>query len=138
MISVQSSTPAAFLLENSFNPASYSQPGDRLPIQRLGKQFFLPVAKIVWIGTKHRLVYAYTENKQHVLDFGMEELYSRLASSTFFRIHRSVIVNLKQIEKITPLSDGRCQLTMKDFMHSAVLVSRYRTADFMKAVRSMH
>lgn len=138
MISAQSRTPAAFLLENDFNPAHYSQPSDRLPIQRLGKQFFLPVAKIVWIGTKHRLVYAYTENRQHVLDFGMEELFSRLASGTFFRIHRSVIVNLKHIEKITPLSDGRCQLTMKDFLHSAVLVSRYRTADFMKAVRSLH
>ncbi|MDZ7266613.1 MAG: LytTR family transcriptional regulator [candidate division KSB1 bacterium] len=135
MIPSRSHAPQTSPHESDFNPAVYAPWRDRLPITRLGKQFFLPVAKIVWIGTKHRLVYAYTENRQHALDFGMEELFSRLDPATFFRVHRSAIVNLQQIEKVTPLPDGRCQLRMKDGFHSEVTVSRYRAPEFLKALR---
>ncbi len=123
-------------VDHDLSSTPHSQWRDRLPVCRLGKQFFLPIAKIVWIGTKHRLVYAYTENRHHALDFGMEELYSWLDPSIFFRVHRSAIVNLQHIEKITPLPDGRCQLRMKDGFHSEVTVSRYRAPEFLKAMRT--
>ncbi len=136
MISTQTRAPQNPPVDHDLSPALYPQWRDRLPIYRLGKQFFLPVAKIVWIGTKHRLVYAYTENRHHALDFGMEELYTWLNPASFFRVHRSAIVNLQQIEKITHLPDGRCQLRMKDGFQSEVTVSRYRAPEFMKAMRT--
>ncbi len=109
---------------------------DRLPIQRLNKQLYLPVSRVVWIGTQYRMVYAFTDLQRHPLDFGLDELSEMLDPVQFFRIHRSTIVNLKKIAKITNLSDGRCKLVMQDKTNSAIMVSRYRAMEFKKAYNS--
>ena len=117
----------------SFSPAEgFVQ---RLPIARLGKTLFLPVARVVWIGTQYRMVFAYTDLQRHALDFGLEELCDKLDPSRFFRVHRSIIVNLSQIGKLEYLDDGRCVLTMKDHAGSAITVSRYRVGEFRKVCK---
>lgn len=123
------STP--FAVENT--PMILDHYLDRLPIQRLGKQLFLPVSRVVWIGTQYRMVYAFTEEQRHALDFGLDELSARLDPTNFFRIHRSTIVNLNKIAKIVNLGDGRCKLIMSDKAASEIIVSRYRAMDFKKA-----
>lgn len=104
----------------------------RLPVNRLGKTMFLPVERVVWIGTQYRMVFAYTDLQRHALDFGLEELCAKLDTSKFFRVHRSTIVNLQQIAHVAYLDDGRCVLTMKDKTNSAITVSRYRVAEFKR------
>jgi two-component system LytT family response regulator len=102
----------------------------RLPVSRLGKVLFLPVERVVWIGTQYRMVFAYTDLQRHALDFGLEELCTKLDATKFFRVHRSTIVNLNQIAHTAYLDDGRCVLTMRDKTGSAITVSRYRAAEF--------
>ncbi|MEK7728660.1 MAG: LytTR family DNA-binding domain-containing protein [candidate division KSB1 bacterium] len=108
---------------------------EHLPIQRMGKQLHLPVARVAWIGTQYRMVYAFTEVQRHLLDFGLDELAERLDPVQFFRIHRSAIVNLRKIAKLGNLSDGRCKLTMQDHTSSEIMVSRYRAMEFKKAFK---
>ncbi|NUO80693.1 LytTR family transcriptional regulator [candidate division KSB1 bacterium] len=124
-------TPVQFPKESSL--PSLNGYLDRLPIQRLNKQLYLPVARVVWIGTQYRMVYAFTDLQRHPLDFGLDELSEMLDPVQFFRIHRSTIVNLRKIEKISNLSDGRCKLVMQDKTGSAIVVSRYRAMEFKKA-----
>ncbi len=114
-------------------PLSLGDYIDRLPIQRLGKQLYLPVTRVVWIGTQYRMVCAYTDLQRHVLDFGLDDLSERLDPVQFFRIHRSTIVNLGKIAKVSNLSDGRCKLIMQDKTGSEIMVSRYRAMAFKKA-----
>ncbi len=102
----------------------------RVPVNRLGKTLFLPVPRVVWIGTQYRMVFAHTDLQRHALDFGLEELCAKLDPAKFFRVHRSTIVNLDQIAHIACLEDGRCVLTMKDKTNSTITVSRYRVAEF--------
>jgi DNA-binding LytR/AlgR family response regulator len=91
---------------------------------------FLPVERVVWIGTQYRMVFAYTDLQRDALDFGLEELCAKLDTAKFFRVHRSTIVNLHQIAHVAYLDDGRCVLTMKDKTRSAITVSRYRVTEF--------
>ena len=62
-------------------PASEDGYAQRLPINRLGKTMFLQVGRVVWIGTQYRMVFAYTDLQRHALDFGLEELCTRLNPS---------------------------------------------------------
>ena len=107
----------------------------RLPVTRLGKTMFLSVLRVVWIGSQHRMIYAFTENQRHALDFGLDELARQLDPRIFFRVHRSTIVNLQHIRKIASLDDGRCRLLMGDKTGSEIIVSRYRAVEFKKALR---
>ncbi len=125
-------TPNNFTQEAA--PLSFGNYLDHLPIQRMGKQLHLPVARVVWIGTQYRMVYAVTDLQRHLLDFGLDELAERLDPVQFFRIHRSTIVNLRKIAKSGNLSDGRCKLIMQDKAGSEIMVSRYRALEFKKAL----
>ena len=107
----------------------------RLPVTKLGKVMFLPVLRVVWIGTQHRMVYAFTESQRHALDFSLDDLAGQLDPRIFFRVHRSSIVNLQHVRKIATLEDGRCKLMMNDKAGSEITVSRYRTVEFKKALR---
>jgi len=102
----------------------------RLPISRLGKTMYLPVTRVVWIGTQYRMVFAHTDLQRHALDFGLDDLCTKLDPAKFFRVHRSTIVNLDQIAHLAYLEDGRCVLTMKDKTCSTITVSRYRATEF--------
>ncbi len=102
----------------------------RLPITRLGKTLYLQAARVVWIGTQYRMVFAHTDLQRHALDFGLDALCEKLDPAKFFRVHRSTIVNLDQIANVEYLDDGRCVLNMKDKTNSAITVSRYRVGEF--------
>lgn len=127
---------AALHRKPSFEEAVKCSAGEgylqRVPVHRLGKTLFLPVARVVWIGTQYRMVFAYTDLQRHALDFGLEELCDKLDPAKFFRVHRSTIVNLEQIAHVSFLDDGRCVLTMKDKTHSTITVSRYRVSEFKR------
>ncbi len=124
-------TPSSFAPEVA--PLHYGNYLEHFAIPRMGKLVPLPVSRVVWIGTQYRMVYAFTDLQRHLLDFGLDELAERLNPVEFFRIHRSTIVNLRKIAKVSNLSDGRCKLIMQDKAGSEIMVSRYRALDFKKA-----
>lgn len=114
-------------------PITFGNYLEHFAIPRMGKLTQLPVSRVVWIGTQYRMVYAFTDLQRHLLDFGLDELAERLNPVEFFRIHRSTIVNLRKIAKVSNLSDGRCKLIMQDKAGSEIMVSRYRAMEFKKA-----
>jgi two-component system LytT family response regulator len=55
----------------------------------------------------------YFENKNVFLKSSLNLLEQKLDEATFFRINRAQIINLKHIDKIIPVTDGRLKLLMK-------------------------
>lgn len=124
-------SPSAF--PPAAQPMHFGNYLEHFAIPRMGKLTHLPVSRVVWIGTQYRMVYAFTDLQRHLLNFGLDELAERLNPVEFFRIHRSTIVNLRKIAKVSNLSDGRCKLIMQDKAGSEIMVSRYRSMEFKKA-----
>lgn len=63
--------------------------------------------------------------RQHVVNYTLDELESKLDESTFMRVHRSAIVQLDQIRELIPWFSGRYKLLMTG--EHEVIASRDRS-----------
>ena len=58
------------------------------------------------------------------LHYTLKQLEDRLDSETFFRAHKSALVNLDHVREIVPRAGGRHSLVMGDAARSEVALSR--------------
>ena len=71
--------------------------------------------------------------RDHVIDFTLAELESRLASRRFVRIHRATIVNLGFVLELYPGVDGML-VRLKDEKKTELSVSRDRVRELKDAL----
>lgn len=96
-----------------------------LPI-RLGRETLrLPVASIEWVDAAGDYMCVHAEGRTHVVRATMKQFEERLDPADFQRIHRSTIVNLRRIRKLTPHTNGEYFLTL-DGGHELKLSRSYR------------
>jgi two-component system LytT family response regulator/two-component system response regulator LytT len=57
----------------------------------------------------------------------IEDLQANLNPETFWRVHRSYLVNINRIKEVVPWFKSSYQLRMDDRKHSEVPVSRVQT-----------
>ncbi|MFT5697673.1 MAG: DNA-binding LytR/AlgR family response regulator [Desulforhopalus sp.] len=62
----------------------------------------------------------------------MDKLTDHLAGGSFFRAHRSLLVNLDRIREFSPWFNGKYNLIMADAKGTELVVSRTRVKDFKK------
>ncbi|MBC7248312.1 MAG: LytTR family transcriptional regulator DNA-binding domain-containing protein [Actinobacteria bacterium] len=79
---------------------------------------------IYFIDTKHEYANLHTYNESYLTTYSLAELERMLDGKTFFRTHRSFIVNLKKVNQIVRLSRNALIVTLKDEKESRVPVSR--------------
>ena len=60
----------------------------------------------------------------------MDKLADHLQGSSFFRAHRSLLVNLDQISEFSPWFNGKYNIVMNDDKRSALSISRARVKEF--------
>ena len=60
----------------------------------------------------------------------MDRMEEHLSGTTFFRVHRSTLVNLDAIREFSPWFNGKYSLVMRDHKASELTVSRSRVKDF--------
>jgi two-component system LytT family response regulator/two-component system response regulator LytT len=106
---------------------------DRLPVQKGKKIVLVDHGDIVWIEASEGLVFVHTADHRFLANTTMAELMARLDPATFFRTHRSSIVNLDHVAEIVPWFGGKYKVVMKDADHSEVVLSRARA----KALRAI-
>jgi len=63
--------------------------------------------------------------RQHIVNYTLDQLEANLASSEFLRIHRSAIVQIKQIQEMIPWFSGRYKLILTG--KHEVIASRERS-----------
>lgn len=78
-----------------------------------------------------RTVYLITkEKKKYILDYKLESLESVLSSSEFYRVNRTFIVNISDINDVLVYSNSRLKITSNVFTEKEIIVSREKVSAF--------
>jgi len=87
---------------------------ERLVIKSGGRLFFLRVDEIDWIEAAGNYVRLHVGAEGHLLRETMTAIEGRLSSETFFRIHRSHIVNIERIKELQPWFNGEYVVMLRN------------------------
>jgi two-component system LytT family response regulator len=97
------------------------------------KDKFLPLAihKIAYFYTENKIVKIVTDdNKTFSMDSSLEDLYSQLDSSQFFRANRQFIVSHKAIKDISIWFGSKVSINLYISVPEKIIVSKARVAEF--------
>ncbi|WP_435623534.1 LytR/AlgR family response regulator transcription factor [Flagellimonas sp.] len=73
---------------------------NRIAVKSVGVTTFIPVDEVVYIESADQYVEVYTQTKKFTVRESMDKLEKSLNPNTFFRTHRSFIVNLDCVSAI--------------------------------------
>ena len=104
---------------------------DKLPVREGDTTFLLDTTDIFFLSANHSLVDVHTCEKKIQTRITLNYLEKRLANQSFFRTHRSFIVNLKKVNEIKHERDG-IRLVMNDEKKSTISVSRSKISQVKK------
>lgn len=99
-------------------------PPERLLIKKLGREFLIQTNDIEWIEASGNYANLHIKDSIYPMRITMEKL-EKLLPANFTRIHRSTIVNLKQIQEIQALDTGDYEVTLHNQI-KLTLSRRYR------------
>ena len=97
---------------------------EQIPVQKGDTIKLIPIEDIYFIDTKHEYANLHTYSDSFLTTYSLSELEKVLDMKTFFRTHRSFIVNLKKVNQIIKLSRNSLIVTLRDDNESRVPVSR--------------
>ncbi|MEA2238985.1 MAG: two-component system, LytTR family, response regulator LytT [Thermoanaerobaculia bacterium] len=103
-------------------------PRSRFLIPVRDKTIVVDAADIDWIEASDYYVTLHAGASAHLLRQTMDEIETQLDAGTFFRVHRSTIVNIDRVREIHPLFRGDCALVLTDGRR--LKLSRSRRKDF--------
>ena len=85
---------------------------DRLAIKDGSSITFVPVRDIDWIDAAGDYMCVHVQGQTHIMRTTMKELEAKLDPTIFQRVHRSTIVNLERVEKVSSHINGEFHLTL--------------------------
>ena len=105
---------AALVAEVSAAVVPGSAPTGRLAIKGEGRVVFVRIADVDWVEAMDNYVRLHVGRDVHVMRETLSNLETRLAGSTFLRIHRSSIVNIDRIREVQPWFAGDYVVILTD------------------------
>jgi len=110
-VSLTGKSPAAIgeLVESGEKIVEHA---DRLAIKDGSSITFVPVKDIDWIDAAGDYMCVHVKGVTHIMRTTMKELEAKLDPSIFQRVHRSTIVNLERVEKVSSHINGEFHLTL--------------------------
>lgn len=87
---------------------------DRLVIKSSGRLFFLRTDEIDWVEAAGNYVKLHVGPDEHLLRETMNGIELKLDPDTFFRIHRSRIVNMERIKELQPWFNGEYVVILRN------------------------
>ena len=93
------------------NPESTNY-SDRLAIKDGSSTTFVPVRDIDWIDAAGDYMCVHVKNETHIMRTTMRELEASLNPLIFQRVHRSTIVNLERVMRVSSHINGEYYLTL--------------------------
>jgi two-component system LytT family response regulator len=95
-------------------PAAAENPPDRILIKSSGEIFFLKAEEIDWIEAEGDYMKFHVGGRTHLMRETMARLEARLDPKHFIRIHRSTIVNIDRLRKLSPSFAGEYAVILHD------------------------
>ena len=109
---------------------------DRILLKSSGEIFFLKAGEIDWIEAEGDYMKFHVAGRTHLMRETMARLEARLDPRRFLRIHRSTIVNVDRLRKLSPSFGGEYAVVLQD--GTKLKLSRgyhERIAELLKAAR---
>ncbi|KAF0820741.1 hypothetical protein KIS4809_0268 [Bacillus sp. ZZV12-4809] len=106
------------------------KPAGKLAVEEDGEILYLEPKDILYIGRDEKVSRIITKTGEHETKIPLKDLESRLLPFSFFRIHKSYLVNLDYVTRLTPWFNGAYQLEMEG-REELLSVSR----NYVKALR---
>ncbi len=103
-----------YIQQSSARPAEEEESGDRILVKSSGEIFFLKADEIDWIEAEGDYMKFHTAGRAHLMRETMARLEARLDPKRFIRIHRSTIVNIDRVRKLSPTFAGEYAVILAD------------------------
>lgn len=94
--------------------AKEEKAGDRILLKSSGEIFFLKTEEIDWIEAEGDYMKFHVNGRTHLMRETMARLEARLDPKRFIRIHRSTIVNIDRLRKLSPSFAGEYAVILHD------------------------
>jgi len=101
---------------------------DRVVFRDGGRMLLYDALDVEWIEAHGAYVRVHTTNGSAVVRESLGDLEARLDPRTFFRIHRSAIVNIRRVLELRPQSHGDCTVVLRG--GTELRLSRLRREEF--------
>ena len=95
-------------------PAKEEAANDRILLKSSGEIFFLKADEIDWIEAEGDYMKFHVAGRAHLMRETMARLEARLDPKKFIRIHRSTIVNIDRMRKLSPSFAGEYAVILHD------------------------
>jgi DNA-binding LytR/AlgR family response regulator len=106
---------------------------ERIAVRNQGKIFVIEVTAIDCLTAENGRVSVTSENTRYFTNYTLFELEGRLNPDTFFRAHRSAIVNLTKIKEIIPWFAGSYKIKL--ITGTEVDLSRNQAIELRKIIK---
>ena len=106
---------------------------DRFLVKVGDKIILVKVENIAFFYSENKTTYLVTdENREYIVDESLDAIESKLDPKHFFRIGRSSIVSLEQIQVVTKHFSSRLKVQLRNSRRDDLFVSRARTSEFLE------
>jgi len=102
------------VVEPAGAPEPESVTRERILLRSGGEIFFLRAEDVDWIEAEGDYMKFHAAGRAHLLRETMSNLESRLDPKRFVRIHRSTIVNIDRVKKLSPSFAGEYAVILQD------------------------
>ncbi len=111
LVSLTGKSPAAIgeLLDAEDESIEHA---DRLAVKDGSSITFVPIMDIDWVDAAGDYMCVHVAGVTHIMRTTMKQLEAKLDPSIFQRVHRSTIVNLNRVEKVSSHINGEFHLTL--------------------------
>lgn len=99
-------------------------PPKRLQVKVGEKIVLIDIDEVTFFESKDKYTFLHTGEAEHIIDFTLAELESKLDPTEFVRIHRSAIINLKYVSELVRWFGGKYKVKLKDKNKTELVVSR--------------
>lgn len=90
------------------------EPLENIAIQMDERIYIVKIAKIIAIGVEGGETTIYTKEKQYVTHEPLSSFEKKIGNPIFLRVHRSYVINIKEIVEIQPWFNHTYQVTMSN------------------------
>ncbi|MBC1688516.1 LytTR family transcriptional regulator [Listeria welshimeri] len=95
---------------------------EKISVKKDGETYLLEPKVILYFEAVENKIFVYTEEEVYETNWKLYELEKRFDESSFFRCSKSMILNIKWIEKVAPGFNGRFEASLLN--NEKVIISR--------------
>ena len=116
-------------------PATTVESSDRVVLKTGNDLHFIRTADIIWVESQADFVKVHTTGAAQLVRETLQNLEQRVSPAKFLRIHRSSLVNLDHVKKVTPALYGDYTVLMSD--NSVLRLSRKNRGKLKQLISSL-